>query len=634
MEIPLRSKDKSKTIMPFKLFSHEKLESWTKQQNFGNLPKFDEERSPTNSIVKESCELHDIQNLLDTGLSGPNIYHILTTVEKPQLINLQIPNTLIKVPHQNAIYVKTNAKGSISIRRDENSISSFFKNSTSLPTLDGSLPKFVHIDDENHIHVCKDNKESLHWWAVCTSKQHMLQQFIPPQKRTLSKIRVHWKTKEGSKYLLVTNLSSIPRNQRASTSTTASSKKPEKKIGLYQHSLSDFKFAGKLLKTSFSPSMPFRSMLKRARNNSVNSKGERPSFSLYSTLKVFSSKEDLNDDQAAFLVRSSNLFQATICEADSIAEIDNMLNSIIELINKKVEKSDKRVLTELLADFMCDDCGKWYFLKCKAHKLDYIPIKLESASYLTPDFNPNLDHSKKPSYSSNHSFDDSNLNIKRNVAEPYISVQSLNRRLMQLEQKHIKHKSEASLFIDLNDVVDKSKKSYLSTTIPKICIKSELPSIKGSLTSKEHLKTKDIYGEYLDRIAKHYDNVRGLAAVGRRVKEKEVCVLEKYRHSKSFEAIIESIKTKLYTDQDVGHIFLNARSDFINIAMDYICKGSRNKYLCQQMKKSNLCIGMKQYEFARTMSIIKDELKFHHIIADDIEAIIKNIEQFQDDVII
>lgn len=65
-----------------------------------------------------------------------------------------------------------------------------------------------------------------------------------------------------------------------------------------------------------------------------------------------------DETQTHFFVRANNVFNSSISEVESVFEVENMMNVLIDLINRKVGKSDKRVLTELLTDFMCDDCGK------------------------------------------------------------------------------------------------------------------------------------------------------------------------------------------------------------------------------------------------------------------------------------
>lgn len=254
-------------------------------------------------------------------------------------------------------------------------------------------------------------------------------------------------------------------------------------------------------------------------------------------------------------------------------------------------------------------------------------MKLDLPNFLTPEFSTT--GSRRPSQTSlQGSLDDSDLHIRRNVVEPYISLANLNRRILQLEQKDQKIKSN-QLFIDIKEIKASSTKLYLDCLTPK----SSKNVLSRKSTQRLINKQKDIYANYLDRIAVHYDTVRNLAKTNKSMKEEELPILEKYRNIKGFENIVESIKNRLIRDHEIGGIFLKADNDFMNAAIDYMCRSARNRYLHEQLKKSNFCIKVKDQEFSRIISIVKDELRVNHINADDIEKLIKFIGLFEEDIV-
>ena len=313
---------------------------------------------------------------------------------------------------------------------------------------------------------------------------HILQKYIVPNQQRLQKIRAYWKAKSGLRYLIVSSLSILPKiNQNKR-------KGNKKYLGIYQHKITDFTFAGRLFRSSFDPSLPNRSII-------LNQLGESMS------------QKELNDIDPSigkhFLIRFSETFNNKVTEVQQIDEIREMMNVIIQIINAGISTSQResvpetfgkeregtyegenQMSSELVADFVHDSEGAYYFLQCKSHKLDYIPTKYTS-------FFPTK------TLSSNY-FNQADETIFKHSYEPFLTVSSLTNRLKTLEKKSKDFLKEKILPNSLESIDESNKKIYLCNFY-----NSKLPKVNSCEMQRD--KNLSIYSTQINRIAEHYDNV-------------------------------------------------------------------------------------------------------------------------------
>lgn len=124
----------------------------------------------------------------------------------------------------------------------------------------------------------------------------------------------------------------------------------------YKHNLIDYPYAGQIFKTSFNHFMPQKSELKS------NNRLIRKKFVEQVKQEMFKCK---CSGESVAIVSTENVDQS----------VTNMMENIVSLINNVIGRTDKKVVTDLVVDFIQDDQGIWYFLKCKAHKFDFLPTK-------------------------------------------------------------------------------------------------------------------------------------------------------------------------------------------------------------------------------------------------------------------
>ncbi|OMJ95457.1 hypothetical protein SteCoe_1225 [Stentor coeruleus] len=424
-------------------------------------------------ITKDPREtIEAIRQLLETGQKGPNLHLILATMPN-RSVKLLIPETLIKFPHLPTLYLYTDEKGFVHSKADENCLSMFFKNVASEKNNEG-IPKYVHIDE--NIHLCMDSKEALHWWVVSKAEMHMLQKYVVPCKKNLQKLRVYWKAKTGLRFLVVSSITTIqkiiPKPKKNSIIS----------IGIYQHKIKDYAFAGRLLRASFDPTLPNRSLISIKKENPITEENI---------------KEINQDLDKHFLVKFSDKYGTKLCEVPTFDEVKDIVMRVIQCINNNVNgntmsslskniEGDNQVISEIIIDFMLDKNSNWVFIQCKAFKMDYMPTKYNTLFPMKTLSENSLNHYEEF--------------LSRPTNEPFLSIASLTSRLNCLGKKSA-------------EMLKKQKYSS-PEIIPKIYV-SHFPELSFSLPSKQESLTKDVYTDIyslqINRVADHYDRIRSLA---------------------------------------------------------------------------------------------------------------------------
>lgn len=295
----------------------------------------------------------------------------------------------------------------------------------------------------------------------------MLQRYIVPPKRIPRKLRVQWKRTENSKFYVVRNTETIPyrKIQRYSLIEANHSK--------YIHNLSKFPYAGQVFRTSFNCFLPEKSGIQKP-VSIVNNRSQ--------------ASKEYEQDQFIATFNNPNL---TISEMPIIEEVNLIVEEFIRTVTSNSKSFDNRGLSDLLLDFVQDENEKWYLIKCKAYKIDYIPSKDSTGSI----------HSSlllKQNILSTELVKEFYINIKDKKyttrGRSLLSPETLTQRLDKIEkQSKFLHSKQPLLYIDMADVIS-DKINYYESNNPGL----QLPSIPRNKTSLDHI----------DKIAAQYDKFR------------------------------------------------------------------------------------------------------------------------------
>lgn len=280
-----------------------------------------------------------------------------------------------------------------------------------------------------------------------------------------TKLRVLWKRNENSRCFIVKNKLLVTRKKSkfASVNKAHSSK--------YIHSLNQFPYAGQVLRTSFNSFLPERSGIKKK----VLEKSRKTIREDIEKTQFFAkfSKEEVEIEEVAYL-----------------GNVNNMIDEIVKTFSFNLNKHDKRGLSELMADFLQDENGNWRFLKCKAHKIEYLPIKTTQNPLLSPQMlQRSLLNTEvvKDFYES--------IKNKRYAISPRnrLTPEILMQRLNKIEFKNMNFHSKRPSFIDMADILSDNIKLYASNK----------PDFQSPVPHKYLLSPN-----YLNTIASKYDQFR------------------------------------------------------------------------------------------------------------------------------
>lgn len=201
----------------------------------------------------------------------------------------------------------------------------------------------------------------------------------------------------------------------------------------FKHSLQDFPYAGQVLKSSFNSFMPEKSNIASCpRSINITNK---------STLQ-----------KELFLAKIAKDTISILADEVISQEIKFMMDDLVNAINHSIGKNDKKVVTELLVDFLMDESGIWYLYKCKGHKIDYMPSK--TLSIHTVGF-------KKSVMNVNFArgFFETIIEKRRaEVKNDKLSLSTFQNRLMNIQQKSQRMSLNCIRYLDLKE----SRKAIIS----------------------------------------------------------------------------------------------------------------------------------------------------------------------------
>lgn len=468
-------------------------------------------------------------------------------------------------------------------------MSAFFKNLIHDKNTDG-IPKYIHIDD--NIHVCMDAKEALHWWVVSKAEMHMLQKYIAPCKKRLQKLRVYWKAKTGLRFLVVSTISPMPIIQAKPKKRTV------KNIGMYQHKIKDYAFAGRLLRASFDPTLPNKSL--------INSQSE----SLISESKIEEVDQDIDKH---FLVRFNDKYMTSVNEVPMIEVVKDIVMAIIQCVNNssngnvmmakgrnRESDGDNLVISEIIVDFLLDKTGKWVFIGCKAFKLDYMPTKY-NALFPLKTLNSN-------SLNRYEEF------LSRPTNEPFLSVASLTSRLNSLGKR--------------SSEIFKSPKVNFKNLSPQIYI-SHISELNLSHTPNYQPLAKDkltdIYSTQINRIAEHYDKIRSMARKNKvdLVRRKTIILTESILF-----ITVKKILDRLQLSNDLKKIVDIGEGFFPQFFAKVMDEEKNMEFFLKFQQNYEWKLTMKQYRMLNNI-ILEECKKTGLFCGNDTQALVRALEKFE-----
>ena len=314
--------------------------------------------------------------------------------------------------------------------------------------------------------LCFHTKKALEVWGNCKLQSQMLQRYIVPPNRVPVKIRVYWKALEGPRYFLIESCSAFPEKRQFETRDGNYSI-----ANKYQHNLSDFPYAGQLLKSSFNSFMPEKSKITKETRATTRNNLLRYQKSQYTSKVNKDLITSINEDQVSLGVKS-------------------MMEELVAIINHSIGKYDKKVATELLVDFIQGQNKVWYMYKCKGHQYDYLTTKTKISYFLKPIVKKSILNVEFA-----RGFFESIKETANKVTQSHsLTINSFDERLTKIENKYSRVISSRLRIWNMDENVNSMVKNYMQNPpLFKIPARGKI-DVSGSIVDS-----------IIDSISKDYD---------------------------------------------------------------------------------------------------------------------------------
>ena len=135
-----------------------------------------------------------------------------------------------------------------------------------------------------------------------------------------------------------------------------------------------------------------------------------------------------------------------------------MVEEFVKVFKEKWENKDKKTLTEVLIDFICEN-EKWFLVKVKYFNLDYLPSKVIQDPVLSPQL---LKKSIVSPQLIDSIFSGSDKNKKVKVAG--LTHMNLMQRLSKIENKGNLSRGSGLRYIDMDGIVENNIRTYKSNS--------------------------------------------------------------------------------------------------------------------------------------------------------------------------
>ena len=288
-------------------------------------------------------------------------------------VNIVIPTSYLEIKSaaRKALYYYS--EGELHMESEPNSLSKFFEIARDSELKKYRQPKYIHFTKES-INLYSDEQEIRDALKTCNPEFSLLQKYVPSNTKYSKKTRIIWNKEKGFYFSLVSNKNPLPKTQwytkESSQKHTSSS---------YFHNLTDYAYAGRILKTSLSPLNLYPSVLGKQ-------KVAAPTSSIKCSLShrfSYDRQQSLNNNefnQKMYLCKQSDQVNSiTIPIHIQYLNLESMIKSFMKLIEKWTERVSAAATIDACFDFVEDHKGRWYLIGCKCRNMK-LELLLQSIS--------------------------------------------------------------------------------------------------------------------------------------------------------------------------------------------------------------------------------------------------------------
>lgn len=291
-----------------------------------------------------------------------------------------------------------------------------------------NCPKYIHFA-ENDIQIFYSEKEAIRCWNSYRGTKHRMQRYVYPLNNLPQKLRAHWRANKATKSYLITNQNQFHQIQPKRFSVN------QRHSSGHMHNLSQYPYAGQIFTSSFNSFLPYKASIPEQTNRN------------------FLSPQPTQLNSKDFYSKLSNP-EEHFEEVPIPEEVNSMIEEFVKIFKEKYETKDNKTLSEALLDFICEG-KKWYLVKVKYFKLDYLPSKVIKNPLLSPQL---LKKSVIDSEMLDKIF--SSIGDHKKFKGTRLTQANLLQRLSKIENKGNLLRSSGMRYLDMQDIAQKNIENY------------------------------------------------------------------------------------------------------------------------------------------------------------------------------
>ena len=492
---------------------------------------------------------------------------------------LEIPETLFVSETGRDALLFNDEKRSLRLYESSEALEQFFAQCCHrLSPSESSLPLYIYHSEGAGYRVLFDPAEAVRLWKGSREASRTLQRYVVPRATEPTKIRVVWRKDQGfrrfriqKKSLAVFKGSQAPRSNSYNSLTSA-----------YKYDLCTFRHAGQLKKSSFSPYLPFKSVLYEELSRQQASKSGRTS--------------PLPHSNDSFLVSSRLQGDYRIEEiAEVLPVAERMAQTLRDAIGRVV-LGETEVLEALAYDVIQGTAGEFYLVSAKWIQVGKHPV----AAVACPT--------------------DCTMQLK---GELPTRDRGLRRKFTRILLSQHSSPMPKAPFIDLKDIQANQVLHYQPhspLSLPSYEPDPMLTHLRASLSEAE---------SRLDSMQQHAAQYRSHS------KEVQTVKLQQYSEKK-LEQVLAKVYERMRTDPLTMDYFGGKNKGEINMIKQGFYKaftGVDNYYFKRNVKKRHEGMGISARIFAQFMRIFVEVMREEGVKSDDIHLVEGHLRRFAEDIV-
>ena len=285
-------------------------------------------------------------------------------------LNTLIPTSYLSIKSAQKKALLYFREGKLHIESEPNSFNKFFDLTKESELRKYRQPKYIHFTT-NSVHLYADEAEARE--HKIDTQFSLLQKYVYSSSKYSKKMRICWNREKGFNYWLVSNKNPLPK-----TEWFANELSLRPKDSLYKFNVTDFNYAGRVLKTSLSPFNLYSSKLK----NSHTPKGKNSS-DLSVRLSNITRQQSMNKHNfthAFYLTKQSDFENsASVNVHIRYAQLEGIIKDFLGMIERWAEIVNASPVSEAYFDFIENSKGRWFLIGSKIKGID-LELLLQSVS--------------------------------------------------------------------------------------------------------------------------------------------------------------------------------------------------------------------------------------------------------------